>query len=466
MLKMKYTLKQFIHRVLQNTQIPIYFLIVFVFASIINPALKLRPAGDDYCFAAKSNLNLFASLYLWYETWIGELTGILFQTLFVGIPSIYLPMTLVSIFPFLAGLIMVGITQKKLIFSDPKLQSTGSTVGAILVFAIMWFIYLWFPTFPREVVASDSLIIFGTSQTITMWQIVGIGYIASAVLAVLILNFLLKSSNRMTHKFLRYGIFVVFGVVTGLSAYAVAATSIVASIAIYLYKISSFKQLSREDKLGTPIYLATSFAFLLISFNSPGARARKLLLPEAKIENIFPNLPEGVFNGIVNFSNISLHASSLLILFTAALACIALKLRYQNFVFSSLLIVSALLMSVFVSISETLTYGAYYHFSAVRSFWYFGMFLFSVSLFNRLKFSRYADEMSAKNVALFVSILLVSALAFISVKTFESEVLNRYTSWQQGKTYKFVPDIDQPMFEECWAVMEKMRKSQGRESSR
>ncbi len=463
---MKYSLKQVKYQVLNNKQIPTYFLTVFLFISIISSALKLRPAGDDYCFAVKSDLNLIASLHLWYQTWIGELTGIFFQTLFVGIPSIYLPMNLVSIIPFLVGLIMIGITQKVLIFSGSRFQLTGFSVSAALLFAIIWFIYLWFPTFPREVVASDSLIIFGTSQTITMWQIVGIGYLANAVLAVLIINFLLRSAPKANNNLLRYGTFVVFGVITGLSLYAVAATTIVASITIYIYRIFSSKQFSREYKFGIPMYLGTSFVFLVISYNSPGASARKLLLPQAKFENILPNLREGVVNGIINFSHISLHASSLVILVTAFLACIILKIRYQNFIFSIILIASALLMSLFVSISETLTYVAYYHYSAVRSFWYFGLFLFSVSLFNRLKFNRYTHETSKRNLILFLTILVVCTLALVSVKTFKSEVENRYTYWQQGKTYKFVPDIDQSMFQGCWAEMEKMRESQGRESSR
>lgn len=449
-------------RILSFT-ILIFSIILFLWVSF--SAVKLRPVGDDYCFGSISEMNVPQTIWHWYQTWIGEITGIIFSTIFVGLPSGYLSLSLASLIPFTICLLFVGMTAW-LLFRDRNEGGVGQFLSITFWFAIAWFIYLWFPTFPTEVVPGRSLVIFGTTQAISMWQIVGLGYISTGVLGVLTLYFLDKPNGNKAMASRSYLTAGTLGILTGFSSYATAASVIFIGLFIQLSPYVLKQRFpDKNTKIGM-IFIITSLVSLFFSFKSPGANARKVFMPSATIENLVMNFIPSIDYGISTYINITLHTSSLVLIVSIFVLTAILKINYLNFRLSVYLILASLLVTIFFAALESITYPAYYHYSTSRLFWFFGLSTFVVSIKTRVLSKKIVNTNKLTLSIGLISILMFFGMTSLSIANFKAEVSDRYYAWESGKTYKFLPDIDQQMFSKCWEDLIKVRKSRGLPSGR
>lgn len=440
----------------------IFIFSITLFLWVSSSAVKMRPVGDDYCFGSVSEMNVPQTIWHWYQTWIGEITGIVFSQIFVGLPSGYLSLSIASMVPFTICLLLVGMTAW-LLFRDGKEIRFSQFFSFTFLFAIAWFIYLWFPTFPTEVVPGRSLVIFGTSQAISMWQIVGLGYISTGVLGVLTLYFLDQPNRIKTTASRTYLTAGALGILTGFSSYATATSIIFISVLIHVRSFVLKQKFPDKDlKIGL-IFSFTSLTSLFLSFKSPGADARKVLMPSATIENLALKFIPSIKTGISVYFNITLHASSLVLIALILVLSTTLKIRYLNFKLSGYLILASLLVTIIFAALESITYPAYYHYSTSRLFWFFGLAILVASTVTKV-ISKI--RVNAGNLGVLIGLLIFLGMTSLSIANFKSEVTNRYYAWESGKTYKFLPDIDQIMFSKCWDDLIKVRESRGLPSGR
>jgi hypothetical protein len=214
------------------------------------------------------------------------------------------------------------------------------------------------------------------------------------------------------------------------------------------------------------VFLLSSLISLFLSYASPGASARKTLMPNANIENLVNNFFPSIGQGLTHFSSIALHASSLVLIAMVLFLAFILKIVYTNIRLASFLVLASIINSIIMSAFESITYPAYYHYSAVRVFWCFGLITLTLSL--ATKFSK-SGQWPTRVKSIFISstaIFLVSYATVVAIANFGSEVSNRYVAWEKGSSYKFLPDIDQQMFSKCWEEQIDLRKSRGLTTSR
>ena len=240
----------------------------------------LRPIADDYCSISTSHDGPLSASLKYFANVNGDLWAMFLYSLFVGYPIIIFGIPFGSAcahIVLLLALIFLMDNVFKAITRDEPLSYLERYLLALCV-VLSWFQYWMLPrakNVPLFFEFDGNLRLL--SESVLHWKTVQIMYLTVPI-SIIFLTLLIRKTLKSTYA--RNVAFFIVAIVTGLSGYIFAATSILTIIFVWYFK--KFTEQISRDKL--PLYSAGILLGFCVSFFSPGSVARKQAL------NNYPNL--------------------------------------------------------------------------------------------------------------------------------------------------------------------------------
>jgi hypothetical protein len=427
-----------------NKDILSFFTLVLVLSYYLLLSVNIRPIADDYCAAAGSASGVFAYINNLALTWSGDYTQILFNGFLVAFPLSSLPMYFLGLQTlFLFMLLLVLLLY--IFYKNSKVPNIKFNSFAILssLVLIVWNIYWALPAALSGHSSYDRLLDSKESfSAVFGWPTVIVQYLTVPICIVL-LGFL-----RIRNSKLGYFVLIATGLIIGTSGYALAL-AIVLSSSLFLFYRNNYLGVSKTLTLNSGVFVGATFSYF-----SPGAqlRSESFALQDPSVMSVLRWLIVSSLEFTASIFNVG-------IFFVVLVGFLTSRFVYRIFSFRVIGINSAALFkfsSTFllvyfasISVSEFLTYNAFWHLITFRSFLFFYVFFVGVYLGKR--FSGIASHIPDKLVILVGCCLLLSA--FFAIYNTNSSIVDRRIAWSVGPAgFPGISDIspEDGWVDVCW----------------
>lgn len=433
-----------------------FFLLCISFISTTLTALvvwtsrNLRPIADDYSLGVNAVGGLFHSLVLWWQTWSGDLTGMFFNIVFVGVPLQVLPWTMASAVPFLFSVILVSAFVLWLLSRDMKLQ--GSTFSkfhfliALPVVMVMWWAFWWIGTVTTDTDQNVNLLPRG----LTFWQNLNAGYVITMVALIWLWLALERARSKFFPTFL-FGLYLALGFFTGMAGPVFAISSLLfIFILIAAMWISNNAFLQRQVGRWGVAVLGLLTGFFVARF-SPGNQIRSELLmsPDFNADlgiQIVMAIPQGFmdwWDSIAEIGTISTALFVASISYAIGLMKVTLNTGYLAR-YGLAFIVFALVLAVMNRISELFAYPAWWHLIPIKMTVWLSVICFAAAI--GMLAAQHVPK--GRSFLLLTSLFISSTLMVLigaSILQMTVEVNSRVSTWNMGPApLPGIGDIEDP----------------------
>jgi len=356
-------------RILIIISVVSWVLVLWVF----NATRYLRPVADDYCIGVRADLGPIGGFVNDFLTWSGFVTPSFLTNLLVGIPLAKGPLWIASSITFvLAGLSLTFLVAT--VFGLVGGFGSGYKrwfIRAILLAPlamVSWWTFLWFPLEMSTESPMDELAI-----GLTHWQNLNSAYVIPTALILGAALLLLRGSLRRTW------LIALLSAVLGLVAGLMGPTFGMAALLTLLLLASWVALHNSEGKSRQlPDLLFTGLGVVLglgIAYISPGTQARASIFESNDIA-FAPDSLVGWIMGIIPenftmFGELLFHWGSLIVIlfffglgFFSTRKFVTLKSEKALPIAIGLATFGVALTSATI-ITDTLSYGAYWHLSSI-----------------------------------------------------------------------------------------------------
>lgn len=259
----------------------ILFIVVLDFKFLAGAFKNLRPIADDYCNATAADMSIFSNFNYWFNLWSGDIFQIVISYLFVGLPTLQLPLGIGSAVPLTLSILgLSSVIYFTLVSgsrtSSKKLRKFLLFISIFGVTVASWITFWYLPIFYADDSSGARSLAEQYLTTILSWQTVNGPYVLQLSISLLLVLIL----SDIKFKKFGYLIHVVIGFLVGTSGYVLAASLLLLVFLETLFKLDSI-DLEMFKKFGQRIIFGFSVLLgMYISANSPGALNRKSYLPQ------------------------------------------------------------------------------------------------------------------------------------------------------------------------------------------
>jgi hypothetical protein len=446
-------------------------LILFTALSIIylvGLSLHLRPIQDDYCLGSvAAKYGFFGAMDFWFNTWSGEYTGGFSNTLFVGIPLVYLPFELASASTFLFSLILMGIIGMLLNSLFVHSRESFDFPGALfaVLSPVLWIIFWWSTS-----LSSTDEFNLQNPRSITHWQNINSGYVI--VLAVALIWFLLVTRMENRNRLVLFSNGVGIGVWVGGSGLVLSLLGVLVALIFLLLSLFSKRSgVSRIYAWFTGPWLISNTVGWILAFNSPGVRSRQEVisdaLPDVADRSLGSFIEFVIPKGVIEWVEIVVSPGTVLVFLVAFVIGSAQKFSVGDrnvkraFRFSAAFLLSSLVLNLVSQSASAFSYDSYWHTTS-------STLLFFVSLLVLgLTFGKVSQTwMSRNNFWPRAGILLCTLVVSVGVlNTALVDVKERLIAWEAGPAPLIgMGDIEVTggYIEVCWSELGEFRDTPDR----
>ena len=424
----------------------------------------LRPALDDYRLGVVADQGPIGGVWLWWNTWSGDLTQILANNLFVGIPLRHLPWSLASAVPFIAAALSVTA----LLLGILLVSSRGDTtkrhrlLGSLILFPVIlisWWSYWWI----TASLSPDELNAVPLAVGLTMWQNLNSAYIITW--ALVMLGWILIEARTPSRRPWQVLLYLVIGLLAGFAGPVFALSAL---IMLSLLAYALWLRTPEGWKCRLELWLLTAIGIAVgaaVSFTSPGAEARRSQGTNAQTdEGLFPRILSDAFpNGIEDWW-LSLTTPGAFILFTLFVGLsLVLALQGWSTSFEYLtavglgLLVFSVVASVVNRVSELFVYPAYWHLAGSR------MLIWAAAVVLGVGFGGWIASFGRNTVAA-PFLLFATAVSFLlavsSVANMLGQIQARNLQWEVGPApwaSEAILDIETGWVRSDWRDLQRLR---------
>ena len=408
-----------------NRSIFFLFLLVAVLSFYLILSVNIRPIADDYCAAAGSSNGVLSYMQNLTQTWSGDYLQILFNALLVALPLSIGPLFLLGISTlfFYIGLLFLFIflASRKLRISPRRPSSIAFMTALVL---IIWNLYWALPAAIKWPANYDRLLDTKESFSgVFGWPTVIVQYLIVPLVIVLV------SFVRSRRTWLNSSFLIWIGLMIGTGGYALALAVAVASCLLLL---------TYDKNLGftkTVLLNVGICSGALISFASTGAQARSELLASSRdnssLDSVFRWFSVSSLELVVSIFNVGVLAVLLAGFLLSQHLDKFFSLNGFTFENKSILRSFGIFLAVYyasISVSEYLTYNAFWHLITFKSGLFFYFFFLGIFIGNRYK-SR-LSRISITEIAMF-SFAVVLSSCLIVYQT-NSNLFERKIVWSMG----------------------------------
>ena len=405
----------------------IFFLssVVAVLTFYLILSVNIRPIADDYCAAAGSSNGVISYMQILNHTWSGDYLQILFNGLLVALPLSIGPLFLLGIstlFLYISLLFLFIYLISRKLGLCPLRPSSIAFIAAVVL--IIWNLYWALPAAIKWPVNYDRLL--DTKETfsgIFGWPTVIVQYLIVPLVIVLV------SFVRVRRTWLNFPFLILIGLMIGTGGYALALAVAVTSCLLLL---------TYDKSLGftkTVLLNVSICSGALISFASTGAQARSVLLTSSRdnssLDSLFRWFSVSSLEFIVSIFNIGVLAVLLAGFLLSQHLDKFFSLDGFTFENRSILRSFGIFLAVYyaaISVSEYLTYNAFWHLITFKSGLFFYFFFLGIFIGNRYK-SRFS-RISIPAIVMFSSAVALSSCLVVYQTNFN--LVERSIVWNVG----------------------------------
>lgn len=406
-----------------NKKLLSFFALLFVLSFYLFLSVNIRPIADDYCAAAGSISGVLAYMNNLTLTWSGDYTQVLFNGLLVAFPLSSLPiyfLGLLTLFLFvLLFLSILYIFNKNFTVLTSKFSSFA--VLSALVLSV-WNIYWALPASLSRQNGYDRLLDAKESFSgVFGWPTVIVQYLIVPIFLVLI--GLLRARNSK----IGYLALITTGLIIGTSGYALALATLMSSVLFLFFRYTQFGR-PKILMLNSGIFVGAMFSYFSIGAQ---IRSESLALQDPSVKSVMRWL-------IVSFLEFTTAIFNVGIFFVVLIGFLMSRLIYQFYSFEfkginleTLFKFSSAFLLVYyavISVSEFLTYNAFWHLITFRSLLFFYFFFIGVYLGDR--FRGIVSCLTNNQAAIVTCCLLLSA--FSAVYDTNASIVERRIAWHIG----------------------------------
>lgn len=429
-----------------NKSVFYLFSLVAILIFYLILSVNIRPIADDYCAAAGSSNGVISYMQNLTQTWSGDYLQIFFNGLLVALPLSKGPLFLLGIstlFLYIALLLLfIYLILRKLKLS-PRRPSSIAFITALVL--IIWNLYWALPAAIKWPVFYDRLL--DTKETfagVFGWPTVIVQYLIVPLIIVLV------SFIRVRRTWLNSLFLILIGLMIGTSGYALALAVAVASGLLFL---------TYDKSLGFTKTVLLNIGICsgaLISFASTGAQARSELLASSRdnssLDSIFRWFSVSSLEFIVSIFNVGVLA---VILAGFLLSQHIDKFfSIDDFMFDNNLVLRSfgIFLAVYyaiISVSEYLTYNAFWHLITFKSGLFFYFFFLGIFIGDRYK--RRFSRISIPEIALFSFAVALSSCLVVYQTNYN--LVERRNDWSVGSApLPGISDISpqNSWVDKCW----------------
>lgn len=428
----------------------------------LGTAIFVRPIADDYCAGYGVKLNAAGYIGRLFTTWSGDITQIIANVLFVGLPIAHFPLIylgiIVQIVSMATILLSIFLVLKMLLDHPGRQNSLTSIVFILAIIEFLWLLY-WALPVVFNFNPSYSRILDGAESfsAIQGWPTVIVQYsiVPFSLFATLLLLELQKYKSTVA--------WFILGIALGFSGYVLAVTSIVTILLCRIFR------LVRQIPGRYLFFSLGCLSAMVVSYLSPGARARTTALSPFALnqytpEDFFRWFFVSFFEFISLFINVGFVIVIGFVYFLASTVFSSLDIKIGETLNLNAIKICCLflfLYYVLISVSEFFTYPAFWHLIT------FKICIFIFALLLGLVFAR---RFPLKNHVQiqdnFIRIFLVSAISasllFVIIPS-NKLIVERGLSWEQGSSsLPGISDISENWVRQCWTKLSELREFSSR----
>ncbi|MDI9408333.1 MAG: hypothetical protein QM523_03710 [Candidatus Pacebacteria bacterium] len=262
---------------------------------IVLSAFDMRPSRDDFYIAnqftnpdllTQYSLNQplndgdtvaesgFWEFQFWYwKNWIGSYFGILLNSIFIGLPMIFLPWHLSSALPFLIIFALISLATTLTVRLFLQLSRLESLMVYFLA-TIGWWVFLWTRDSMFEPNSSNGHMAYG----VITWQTVNLGYLMTTALILILATTLF--GHGFKNKYLNILLAILAGVLCGNHSYVVSLSVLLVTILFGVGYYRGMISLKKSDLLYAKCFFFSAMINFIILVSAPGAVKRYNVIKE------------------------------------------------------------------------------------------------------------------------------------------------------------------------------------------
>ncbi|MDI9408332.1 MAG: hypothetical protein QM523_03705 [Candidatus Pacebacteria bacterium] len=213
---------------------------------------------------------------IWYwKNWIGTYFGVLLNSIFIGLPMIYLPWHLSSALPFLLTLALISLATTltiRLFFQLSRLES----LMVYLLATIGWWVFLWTRDSMFEPNSSNGHMAYG----VITWQNINIGYLMTTSLVLILATTLF--GHGFKNKYLNILLAILAGIICGNHSYVVSLSVLLVTILFSVAYYRGMISLKKPDLVYAKFFFFSTLINFIILVSAPGGVKRYNVMREYK----------------------------------------------------------------------------------------------------------------------------------------------------------------------------------------
>lgn len=439
---------------------------VIVNSIVLGIGIFIRPIADDYCAGFGVKLSPAGYVGRLFTTWSGDLTQIFANFLFVGLPIANFPLPLLGIIVQIlsVGLIVSSVflfLKLTLGWPEKKLSSTSFVLGAAVI-EFLWLLY-WALPVVLTLNPSYSRILDGRESfsAIQGWSTVIVQYSIVPVALLIILIFLELSKRDLI------ALWLIFGVILGFSGYVLALASIATILFCRIVRIIT--RIPRRYF----IFIFSCFGAVFISYLSPGARGRSASISpfsfnQFTVEDSTRWFFVSIFEFLSSFANVGILSVVFSVYLLGNIGRARINIEKSSTLDRQLILISSVflfLYYVLVSISELLTYPAFWHLISFKIFLFILALLTGLMLAKSFPLKR-CGEAQSRYIQVVCGLALVVSLLFVIFPA-NKIIVERGLKWETSTSgLPGISDISEKWVFQCWLDLSELRDLPNRSLNR
>jgi hypothetical protein len=366
----------------------------------------------------------------------------------LAIPFLLAAMSVAS-----AGLVLTGVSISR-IRQRAGLRTALTLLIVLLGLMTLWWAYLW-STYTKSGLSRPSDIAVG----LTHWQNLNTGYVIPISLVTILGVWVVRARFRFWYLVLAAS--ALLGLVAGFSgpSIALAVAGVAPLFAVGLWVLGDNWWWLKA--LG--VSLITSL-FLVASLLAPGSQNRATIA-RSDVELTLSSIP-GWFltvvpNGLISWFSIYWQWGSVLVIGSGLVLVYTVRLLYHPDILVSTglawlaVTLFSLALSASTVVTDSLTYGAYWHQSSTTTLSFLSLLLLGIGVGMRLPDSLPRITKFALPIALVAIALTTSA----NILNMSVSITDRLTVWEVGPApiENVIADREAEWIETCWDQLEMIR---------